>query len=192
VSTREIVVSEGDLVIRRMQRDDFTRLLAWRRAPHVREFWDNDDDHGEATMGFIEDNYGELLDRSHVTTATIIEVAGAPIGYLQFYRWSAYADGAREMGIPLDDGAFGLDVFIGEASRTGRGEGSRAVDLVCRHLFEKHGASRVALLTSIDNVRAQKAYERAGFARVRRTLDKDTRGGERIAAWLMVRERAIR
>jgi RimJ/RimL family protein N-acetyltransferase len=93
------------------------------------------------------------------------------------------------MTIPLDDAAFGLDIFVGEPAHCGRGVGSRAVDLACRYLFATQKASRVALLTAQRNVAAQRAYERAGFARLREALDVDTQDGERIASWLMVRER---
>jgi RimJ/RimL family protein N-acetyltransferase len=185
------LIREGDLSIRRMRSDpdDLARLLAWRREPHVRAFWDNDDDAPELTTDFIETHYVPLTDPSHDTVATFIELSGTPVGYLQFYRWSAYPEGAHATSIPIDADAFGLDVFIGDPTCIGRGIGSRAVDLACRYLFETHGASRVALLTALDNLRAQRAYEKAGFVRVRRALDTDTRGGVRIASWLMVRER---
>jgi RimJ/RimL family protein N-acetyltransferase len=186
------LVRERELSIRRMRRDpdDLALLLSWRRAPHVRAFWDNDDDGPEITMDFIEDNYVPLTDHASTTTPTFIELDGRPIGYLQFYRWLVDdPEGARATSIPVDDDAFGIDVFIGEPTCTGRGIGSRAVDLVCRYLFETHGASRVALLTAEDNLGAQRAYEKAGFVRVRRALDTDTRGGVRIPSWLMVRER---
>jgi RimJ/RimL family protein N-acetyltransferase len=184
-----MLVHEGDLSIRRMRQSDLERIVAWRFEPHVREFWDNDEDAPELTVAQVESYYAALVDPSHATVATIIEIAATPIGYLQFYKWSAYAEPAREMGIPLDGEAYGLDLFIGDRTRIGSGVGTRVLDLVCRYLFDACGASRVALLTSIENVRARRAYERAGFTCVRETLDMDTRGGARIASWLMVRER---
>ena len=71
----------------------------------------------------------------------------------------------------------------------GRGYGPRAVDLVCRYLFETHDATRVALLTALDNLRAQRAYEKAGLHKLARALDTDVRGGARVECWLMVRDR---
>lgn len=186
-----VLVREGDLAIRRMTKDDLARVFAWRSAPHVREFWDNDDDGAdgdELTRAFVDEYYGALLE-PNPTVPAIIELLGAPIGYIQFYRWASEAEAARAMGIPLDDDAFGLDVFVGEASAIGSGVGARAVDLLCRWLFAEHGASRVALLSDARNARARRAYERAGFTCRGPALDTDTRGGERIASWLMVRER---
>jgi aminoglycoside 6'-N-acetyltransferase len=185
-----VIAEDAELSLRRMREDDLAAILAWRRQPHVRQFWDNDDDGGEIGDALIDEHYRPMLDHAHPTTAAIICVGGVGVGYLQFYRWASYADGATACGIPLDDHAFGLDVFVGDPAYTGRGVGARAVDLACRYLFETHGASRVALLTSKDNAGAQRAYERAGFVRVREALDTDTRGGVRIASWLMVRDRA--
>jgi len=191
MTSSDELARDGDLALRRMRNDpdDLAHLLAWRSEPHVRAFWDNDDDGPEITAAFIAEEYVPYTDPSDPTTATFIELGGRPIGYLQFYRWSAYPEGARESSIPIDDDAFGLDVFVGDPTCIGTGVGARAVDLACRYLFETEGASRVALLTDVNNAGAQRAYEKAGFARARRALDTDTRGGERIESWLMVRER---
>ena len=70
-----------------------------------------------------------------------------------------------------------------------QGHGSRAVDLLCRYLFETRGATSVALLTDIENVRAQRAYEKAGFEKIAEALDLDRRDGVRVRSWLMVRAR---
>ena len=70
-----------------------------------------------------------------------------------------------------------------------RGIGSRAVALLSRHLEDDRNATRIALTTDVENLRAQRAYEKAGFEKIRAVLDLDLRGGERSRAWLMVRVR---
>ena len=95
------------------------------------------------------------------------------------------------MGIPDVDGSYGLDIFIGEPGMLDRGVGSRAVSLVARSLFEMRGATSVALLTPVGNERAHRAYEKAGFRKVRQTLDSDVVGGERRMSWLMVLDRPL-
>ena len=74
-----------------------------------------------------------------------------------------------------DPDTFGLDLFIGEPDLVGRGIGTRVVDLVCTYLEHDRGASAVALTTERTNLRAQRAYEKAGFRKVREVLDTDTR-----------------
>ncbi len=112
-----------------------------------------------------------------------------PVGYVQWYRWGDFADEVAEVGMPDDGGTFGLDIFIGEPDVVGTGVGAAAVDLVCRTLFSERNATSVALLTAVGNEPAQRAYEKAGFKKVRRALDTDVKDGARVESWLMVRER---
>jgi aminoglycoside 6'-N-acetyltransferase len=187
----DLVIGEADLSIRLMRADDasYRQLLAWRLEPHVRAVWDTDDAQDELSLEGIRGHYGPWADPSQATTGAFIELEDRPIGFIQFYPWAAYADEAREMDIPLDGEPWGLDVFIGDPELVGRGHGSRAVDLLCRYLFETRGATSVALLTDIENLRAQRAYEKAGFEKIAESLDLDTRDGVRVRSWLMIRPR---
>ena len=114
-----------------------------------------------------------------------------PVGYVQFYPWSAELDEARQIGIPDPEGSYGLDIFIGEPDAIGRGVGATVVALVSRHLFQEGGATSVALLTPVGNERAHRAYEKAGFRKVRQTLDTDVVDGERRRSWLMILDRPL-
>ena len=58
---------------------------------------------------------------------------------------------------------------------------------MCRHLENDLGASWIALTTEVTNHRAQRAYEKVGFVKVRQVLDTDTRDGVRVVCWLMER-----
>jgi RimJ/RimL family protein N-acetyltransferase len=180
---------DGDLSIRRMRDtdEDYRQLLEWRREPHVRAVWDEDDE-PEFSMEKVLAEHGPDTKPGSTSVAAFVELGDRPIGYIQFYPWSAYGEAAREMSIPPDDDAWGLDIFIGDPNALGRGYGSRAVDLLCRYLFATHAATRVALLTAVDNLRAQRAYEKAGMRKLARALDTDVRGGVRVESWLMVRE----
>ena len=113
------------------------------------------------------------------------------MGYLQFYPWSAALDEAREMGVPGPDTSYGVDIFIGEPDMIGRGVGATAMALVARHVFETEDAGSVALLSPVGNDRAHRAYEKAGFHKVRQTLDTDVVNGERRMSWLMVLDRPL-
>jgi len=179
---------DGDLALRRLRDrpDDFALIMRWRAMPHVHEWWDPDDPAPD--LDEVLRHYRPTTDPAHPTTGCVIELDGTPIGYLQFYRWAPWIhdpstyDGVE---IPLEDDPWGLDIFIGESDRVGHGIGTRAVALACRHLNQARGVRTVILTTEIGNLRAQAAYERAGFVKVRRVLDADTRGGERVWSWLM-------
>jgi RimJ/RimL family protein N-acetyltransferase len=187
------LASEGDLAIRRMRndRDDYESFVRWRNEPHVAEWWTTDDDPTPTTFDRVVENYGPRAEDGSWVTGCIITVGDRPIGYTQFYPWSGSADEAQEMGLPDIDGSFGLDIFIGVPDMVDRGVGSRAVALLARHLFDERDATAVALLTPVGNVRAHRAYEKAGFRKVNQTLDTDVVNGERRMSWLMVLERPL-
>ncbi|CAN5154373.1 GNAT family N-acetyltransferase [soil metagenome] len=183
------LVRGGQLAIRRMHDDlaDMSALVRWLNEPHVKEWWDPDEP--PVTLDAARKEYGKLTYSSSSTVACILTFADRPVGYLQFYQWSSYESETREVDLRPEPGWYGLDILIGEPDRVGEGIGSRAVDLLCEYLFAQHGATGVALLTDVENIGAQRAYEKAGFQRIRRTLDLDTRGGERVESWIMVRAR---
>jgi aminoglycoside 6'-N-acetyltransferase len=184
------VTGRGDVKIRKMRDEpsEYDLVARWRSAPHVYEWWDPDEP--PLTPAAAAAQYGPRVRGEEPTTPCIIELSGQPVGYLQFYRWDAWPEAARELGIGADPETFGIDVYIGEAELIGHGLGARIVDLVCEHLEQRCGASSIALATEVTNERAQRAYEKAGFRKTRIALDTDTRDGERVRCWLMERRRA--
>ncbi len=58
-----------------------------------------------------------------------------------------------------------LGIYIGEQDAQSRGYGSEAIVLLLDWLFNQRAAHRVWLNTSVDNVRAQRVYEKVGFVR---------------------------
>jgi aminoglycoside 6'-N-acetyltransferase len=185
-----LIAADGDLRIREMRDEpaEYGLISKWRSQPHVHEWWDPDDP--PPTPDVAAEQYGARVRGEEPTTACIVELDGRPIGYLQFYRWRSWPDDEAEIDLQADPNTFGIDLFIGEPDLIGRGIGTRIVDLICDHLETSLGASSVALTTEITNERAQRAYEKAGFRRIRCVLDTDTRNGQRVVCWLMERRRA--
>ncbi len=185
VADSSVLAGGNDVTIRRMrdELDDYGCLARWRSAPHVAEWWDT----AQTELGLdgVIAKYRSRTGSEDPTTACIIEVAGRPIGYIQFYPWAAYEAEMGEMGFVLPVGYFGVDIFIGERDYLDRGFGSLAVSLTYRYLFDERGAVGVALVVARDNVRAQRAYDKAGLVRVAEVLDTDTRAGQRIPSYLM-------
>jgi aminoglycoside 6'-N-acetyltransferase len=187
------IVREGDLAIRRMRDDpaDHELVVRWRNAPHVAEWWNTDDEPTPMTFDHVVEQYGPRAEDGSWVTACIITSGDRAIGYTQCYPWSGAADEAREMGILDIDGSYGLDIFIGEPDAIGIGLGSRAVALLSHYLLEERDATSVALLTPFGNDRAHRAYEKAGFRKVKQTRDTDVVNGERRMSWLMVLDRPL-
>ena len=169
-----VIAADGDLVIREMRDDptDYRLLVRWRAEPHVHEWWDPDDP--APTFDEVVEHYGPRVRGEDETAACIIEVDDRAAGYLQFYRWLPYLQDEPTIDVGADADTYGIDIHIGEPDLIDRGIGSRAVDLVCRHLETELGASWIALTTEVTNHRAQRAYEKCGFVKVRRVLDTDT------------------
>ncbi len=182
-----VLATDGDVALRTMRDDDadYGLLVGWRAQPHVHEWWEPDNPAPD--LATVRDHYGPLTRAEDPTTSCIIELDGTPIGYLQFYRWLGWPEEAEALEVGADQDTFGVDIFIGEPDLISHGIGTRSVSLICEYLERDHGATAVALTTESTNLRAQRAYEKAGFRKVREVYDTDTRDGQRIPSWLMVR-----
>jgi RimJ/RimL family protein N-acetyltransferase len=165
--------------------DDYARVVGWRNSPHVREWWDPDEP--LLTMDRAVEEYRPGIGGAAPERLAVIEVAGVPVGLVQYYPWAAYREELAAMGLTIPAGAWGLDLFIGEPDRVDQGIGSKTVRLLCDYLMAEEGASAVALGVDRDNLRARRAYEKAGMTPSVEYLDTDIREGQRVRAVLMVR-----
>ena len=186
---KDVIATGEDLVIRRVRDEDgdYARLVGWRNSAHVREWWDPDEP--PVTMQGVIEELGLRGAGDDPTVPCIIELAGEPVGFIQFYPWDAEKAYLAQIGLSLPEGAWGLDIFICDGL-AGRGIGSRAVRLLSDHLFTQKSATVVALVTEATNARSHAAYRHAGM-RVSGEpfLDVDTRGGQRVESILMIRDR---
>ena len=109
----------------------------------------------------------------------LVESADGPIAYLQAY------DGAGEPGQGWPDlppGTWGIDTFIGPPEAAGRGHGPAYLRQFGDRLLARPGVERLSIDPARENRRAIRAYERAGFVKVRVMATPE---GE---AQLMIRE----
>jgi aminoglycoside 6'-N-acetyltransferase len=130
---------------------DLPMLAAWLAEPHVAEWWDEGP---EASLAEIR----EAMD-SVETEPLIVELDGRPVAYIQSY------DQHLEDGHPYQDqpfGTLGMDISIGPPDLVGKGHGSAIVRQFSDMLFEE-GCPRVIIDPHPDNLRAVRAYEKAGF-----------------------------
>jgi aminoglycoside 6'-N-acetyltransferase len=106
----------------------------------------------------------------------IVALANEPFGYIQCYALSTWNQGFG----PQPQATRGIDQFIGEPNMIGRGHGSDFIRQFTDGLLAS-GIPRVLTDPDPDNVRAVRAYAKAGFQRERVI---DTPDGQ---ALLMVR-----
>jgi aminoglycoside 6'-N-acetyltransferase len=122
--------------------------VEWRARPQVSEWWGSPDSEDPA----------EALDDPHVA-AWIVELDGRPFAFAQDYDPHAWDPHPFSH---LPPGSRGIDQYIGEPDMLGRGHGSAFVLQHCRGLFAA-GAPAIGTDPHPDNVRAIRAYEKAGF-----------------------------
>jgi aminoglycoside 6'-N-acetyltransferase len=130
--------------------DDLEMIAGWLAEPHVAEWWDDPDEEIVSIREHIDSISVEPL---------IIELDGRPIGYLQSY------DPHLEDDHPYQDqpfGTLGIDLSIGVPDLVGIGHGSAIVRQFVEELFAE-GTPRVIIDPDPANLRAIRAYEKAGF-----------------------------
>ncbi|MBA3392779.1 MAG: GNAT family N-acetyltransferase [Deltaproteobacteria bacterium] len=128
---------------------DLSLIARWRGTPHVSEWWG-------APSG---DDEREKLDEPRIAM-WIVELDGRPFAFAQDYDvhgWSPHPFSH------LPPWSRGIDQYIGEADMLDQGHGSAFVRQHVERLFAA-GAPAVGTDPHPSNMRARRAYEKAGFA----------------------------
>ncbi len=152
ITPRDDVVARGRrVVLRRKRMADVVEDYAWRAdeelarfdaAPPLRLPFADFARHWEMDMRFSDVPQRNLA---------IEDEAGQRIGNVMYYnldRWRKEAE---------------IGISIGRREYWGRGYGSDAVRALARHLFRTTDLRRLYLHTLDWNVRAQRAFQKAGF-----------------------------
>jgi aminoglycoside 6'-N-acetyltransferase len=122
--------------------------MSWLNAPEVIGWW------GDPKEQF------RLLENPQMVMR-IVSQAGKPFAYAQDYdvrMWS------QEHFCDLPLGTRAIDYFIGEPDMVSMGLGSAFVRLLAEQIIAA-GAPLIAIDSVVDNLAAQRAYEKAGFHR---------------------------
>ena len=137
---------------RDMTADDLPMIRRWLAAPHVREWW------GDPVEQFALVS-GDL--REPAMDQYIVSSDGRAFAYLQCSDLSAWDSGFGEQ----PKGTRGIDQFIGEADMVERGHGSAMIRAFVDERL-RDGAPRIVTDPDPRNLRALRAYQKAGFMRV--------------------------
>ncbi|QWG23551.1 acetyltransferase [Bradyrhizobium sediminis] len=157
-----------DYVFRPMNAADLPLIRRWLALPHVLEWWGDPDEQYGLVSGDLDE---PAMDQY------IVAAASSPFGYLQCYDLTAWNSGFG----PQPPGTRGIDQFIGEPGMIGRGHGSALIRAFVDDRL-RNGTPRIVTDPDPANLRAVRAYEKAGFERDRMV---DTPDGP---ALLMVRD----
>jgi aminoglycoside 6'-N-acetyltransferase len=142
-----------DYVFRPMTAADLPRLRRWLALPHVREWWGDPEEQYTLVRGDLDE---PAMDQYIVSTA------GHSFAYLQCYDLTEWNTG---LGLQ-PQGTRGIDLFIGEPDMIERGHGSALIRAFADQRL-RQGAPRMVTDPDPANLRAVRAYEKAGFEKVR-------------------------
>lgn len=153
------------LALKPLERKHLTQCVTWLNDPEVIEFLTISEPMSMEKEQKWYENY--LKDKS--SKVYVIETKkGKHIGNLGLHDIDLHNRKA-EMGI-----------FIGEKNLWGDGYGTEAVKLGLKLAFEGLNLNRVYLKVFIDNKRAQKCYERAGFKKEGMLRQEEFKDGKYI------------
>ncbi len=148
-----------DYAFRPMTSADLPKVRQWLEAPHVRQWWGDPEQQFHLVSGDLDE----------LAMEQFIVVAGdQAFGYLQCYDLTRWNTGFG----PQVAGTRGLDLFIGEKEFIERGHGSALIRCFVDACF-RQGVPRMVTDPDPENVRAVRAYEKAGFAKDRLVATPD-------------------
>ncbi len=140
--------------------EDMQQLYLWLGRPHVAKWY------APAPSSFAEmvAKYAPRTDADSVVKAFVASVDGADCAYVQTYPIREFADYARALQCAA--GAAGIDLFIADSWRLGRGLGSEIVRRFVEEIvFGAGKASECIAGPSEGNEASIRAFEKAGFSR---------------------------
>jgi RimJ/RimL family protein N-acetyltransferase len=139
--------------------EHYPLLQEWLAAPHMREWWGDP----EEELGFIRD----MVEGRDTTRPFMIVLDGAPVGYIQYWFLGHHQNEQWTKDHPwlleLPSETVGIDLSIGDPAKLSQGIGSTALTAFVAVLREL-GHQTIVIDPDPANVRAVRAYEKAGFA----------------------------
>lgn len=172
-----MLIQNGNLKVRKLEKKDNHLLAKWLSDPSVLEFYegrDNPFDLEKVNKVFYDPEDNEVK--------CIVEVDGNEIGYIQFYQLDD--EEKKEYGY-FNENVYGTDQFIGEVKYWNKGIGTLLVTSMVKFLVEHKKADRVVMDPQTRNTRAIKCYEKCGFKKVKILLNRELHEGEYQDCWLI-------
>ncbi len=167
----EITADSADscIAFRPLQEADLPLLTDWLNRPHVLEWWGGGD--AASSIETTRRKYLPRMDEASTVKPYIAVLADEPMGFIQSYVALDCGDGWWEE--ERDPGVRGIDQFIGDSAKLGRGLGTAMVNAFVGRLFEEPGITRIQADPDPANARAIRCYVKAGFRPAGRVTTPD-------------------
>lgn len=147
---------------RRLVPDDLPLLFTWVGRPHVHRWY------SPPPGSYMElvAKYGPRTEPGSAVDAFVIRVDGADAGYIQKYPLDRFPEYARLLGVDDASGIVGMDLFIGDEWRCGRGLGPLVIGRFFRELVLAEPRAHTCVADPQEgNAASIRAFEKAGFHR---------------------------
>ncbi len=157
----------SSIVFRPVGPADLPMLDRWMREPHWREWWGDSDDE----IGFVHD----MIEGRDTTRPFVFAVDGEDTGYIQYWFVGHHQNGSWIAENPwiaeLPSETIGVDLSIGPADKLSKGVGT-AVLRAFVALLRETGFIEIIIDPDPKNLRAVRAYEKAGFQAIPELLGR--------------------
>ena len=150
-----------DYAFRRMSSADLPLIRRWLATPEVVRWWGDPSEQYALVSGDLD--HPDM-------NQFIVTLDDRPFGYIQSYPLSTWNQGFGAQPIATR----GIDQFIGEPEMIGRGHGSSFIRQFADTLL-RNGTPRIVTDPDPANIRAVRAYEKAGFREERMVDTPDGR-----------------
>lgn len=132
---------------------------AWLEREHVRRWW-------PPPAEGVAAHYGPALAGLDRADLYLILSDERPIGMIETYLVADYP--AYDALVQAGPGVAGVDILIGEPELTGRGVGPQVLSAFTRDVvFADSDIAACVAGVEVENRRSLRAFEKAGFSRVR-------------------------
>ncbi|KZM50810.1 GNAT family N-acetyltransferase [Labrenzia sp. OB1] len=152
---------------RPVTREDLPILADWMARPHWREWWGEP----ETELGYIRD----MIEGRDTTCPFIFRLEGVDKGYCQVWYVGDQQETEFVEDYPwlkwLPQDAAGVDLALAEERDLSRGLGTEVLRAFVRKL-RREGHERIVIDPDPANLRAVKAYRKAGFREIGNLLGR--------------------
>jgi RimJ/RimL family protein N-acetyltransferase len=142
-----------------MVESDLETVARWLAEPHV-NFW-------FAAGSSIDEEVEELrasIRGVEPTTALLVYLDDAPIGWCQWYLCSDYPE--HEAGVSAEPGDVGIDYAIGEPNLVARGTGTELIAALVAEIHSHHPHAGIIADPEAANQPSRRVLEKNGFTLV--------------------------
>ncbi len=184
-----MLVEKDEITICLMEdsQENYQLMAQWLSDERVLEFYEGRDN--SFNLERVIATYQPIVIGDDAVKACLIYYENIKIGYLQYYLLDDLPEADKhKYCLENTENVYAIDLFIGEPSYWNRGVGTKILTMAVNYIFEVLLASKIVIDPHINNSRAIRCYEKAGFVKVRVLPAHELHEGEYSDCWLMASE----